>query len=242
MSITSTVPSYTEDLPKRVGQSQAEFDTNVNNKLNYDVTLAPAINTVAGEMNTLSSEFNTTAADAITATAESEANAQTSATAAANSAVAVGSVSGAVAYNSGTTYAQYDHCYGLTNGLLYRCLVGGTSGTDPEDGDITIWLPVEVLRLQPVTKAADFTFNNIEAAYIDCSSSSIAGTTPTNPGVGDKITFSDLDETFDDNSFELKYNGTDKIMGLSESMFFDYAITNMVTLMYINSTIGWRLI
>jgi hypothetical protein len=116
----STVPVYTGDVPKRT-QSQTAFNQNVQDILDYQVTLAPAINTVADEINTNATNAATSESNAAT----SETNAQTAATEAAASA-------NATAYDNGTTY-DYPDTVIFTDGNTYRCLGVGIIGEDPND-------------------------------------------------------------------------------------------------------------
>lgn len=234
MSITTQVPTFSGTLPSRTGQSPVEFDDNVGDKLDYDVIVAPAINSVAGEMNALSSDMN----DVSTTTNGYKDDAEESAINSAASATASASSANMVIYNPINTYSRGNFVLG-SNNIVYLCGSDVLAGDDPTTNVNGNWEQYSVLKKFPVIKTADFIFTINTPTYIDTELSEIYGSTPLNPTSGDVILFSDYNSTWGDNSFWVKY--TDELlMGLSEDLEIDkYNLSG--GMMFINSTVGWRL-
>lgn len=85
----------------------------------------------------------------------------------------------------------------------------------------------------------DFTFIKIAPHTVSTVGGPVSGSMPLAPQDGDVVNVVDYDSSWGDNSFYFKY--TDElIMGLAEDMEVSNANAS-VSLIFVNSTVGWRL-
>ena len=89
-------------------------------------------------------------------------------------------------------------------------------------------------------KTTDFTAVNTQGFFVDTNSGAVNATLPAG-SAGAIISFQDYRNTFDNNSLTITPNGTDKINGGAGGGVIQLATKGEgVTLLYIDSTVGWR--
>ena len=89
-------------------------------------------------------------------------------------------------------------------------------------------------------KTTDFTAVNTQGFFVDTNSGEVNATLPAG-SAGAIISFQDYRNTFDNNSLTITPNGTDKINGGAEGGVIKLSSKGEgVTLVYIDSTVGWR--
>ena len=89
-------------------------------------------------------------------------------------------------------------------------------------------------------KTTDFTAVNTQGFFVDTNSGEVNATLPAG-SAGAIISFQDYRNTFDNNSLTITPNGTDKINGGAGGGVIQLSSKGEgVTLVYIDSTIGWR--
>lgn len=120
MSLTS----YSGTVPDRSTDTTSEFNTNVQNMLDWFAVVVPEIDTELSSISTLSN----------------------TASAAATSALAAGSAS---LYASETTYDDGDGCIDSINYQFYRCTSDSTAGVQPSTNTDGTWVRVLVGGVNP---------------------------------------------------------------------------------------------
>lgn len=143
MTITTTVPAYGGTVPDRV-QSQVDFNNNVQDSLDYWLTVSGPINDVATEMNALSVTVNGYADDAEQSAIEAEASAE----------LASATVN-ASPYVNTTTYNYPDNVIG-SDGQTYRCVGTSVLGDDPVGSVTGNWVQITTAPLSGL-----ITFNGL---------------------------------------------------------------------------------
>ncbi len=235
MTITTTIPTYSGNDPDRV-DGRATFVVDMAASLTYQKTLSTYLNSFATEANALSVTVNgymTTTAAYMAAAGVSESNASDSATQAAISA-------GAGAYAAGTEYSATDTVI-ASDGHTYRFIGGSPATGDNPVGSATgNWLPLTTTRVLPQTKTSAFTAIRDVQYFVNTTSAAITVTLPLSPSSGDTVYIADYAGTFRTNALTVGRNGQ-KIMGLSEDMEIDTDNVS-IKLMYVDSTVGWRII
>ena len=89
-------------------------------------------------------------------------------------------------------------------------------------------------------KTGDFTAVNGQGFFVDTSSGAVTATLPAG-AAGSIVAFSDYTNTFQNNAFTITPNGSDKIGGTNASA--SVAVEGVaVTLVFVDSTEGWKLI
>jgi len=89
-------------------------------------------------------------------------------------------------------------------------------------------------------KTTDFTAVNTQGFFVDTNSGAVNATLPAG-SAGAIISFQDYRNTFDNNSLTITPNGTDKINGGAGGGVIQLTTKGEgVTLVYIDSTVGWR--
>ena len=89
-------------------------------------------------------------------------------------------------------------------------------------------------------KTGDFTAVNGQGFFVDTSSGTVTATLPAG-AAGSIVAFSDYTNTFQNNAFTITPNGSDKIGGTNASA--SVAVEGVaVTLVFVDSTEGWKVI
>ena len=189
------------------------------------------------QMDALADNVFDNATDAATSatTATTQAGtATTQASAAAASAVAAGLSAGATAWNAATAYTLGQRAIDPSNGRVYRRLVAGTTGTQP-NADSTNW---GLLDADPVvvvvsgTSAAMVAFTH----YVFTNVAATTGTLPASPAANDSVwvTWTNTLAT------NVIARNAQTIMGVAEDMTLDAVTNGTVQLRFVNSS--WRLV
>jgi len=152
-------------------------------------------------------------------------------------AAAAVATSGVTAWISGTTYAIGDCRYSPVDFQTYRRKTAGAGTTDPS-ADVTNWVRINMERAW-ATKTSAYPAISGDRLFIDTASAAWTLTLPASPSMGAEVHLIDLAGSLATNPLTVARNGQN-IMGLAEDMIIS---TNNAscTLIYSNSTYGWRL-
>jgi len=227
------ITTYTGTVPLRT-QAAATFNTNIAAMLTYIAALGGYINTFAGEANSLASDVADDAADA----AASAASALDSLSDAASAATLALAAANATTYSGSTSYS-FPTCVVCTDGGTYRCVGSGVVGDNPIGSTTGNWFKLTISSPTANIKTANFQIAVDIVYMVDTTSGAITGTLPANPVSGQMVHVGDYAGTFATNNCTLGRNGK-KIMRLEEDLVLN--IDSFITLIYVDSTIGWRII
>ena len=225
--ITTTVSAYGGTVPARSGQSQSAFNTNMNAMFVY-------IASISSDIDDVTAEINSTAADVNTAASNADQDAST-ATAAASAALGNANVT---TYSGSATYSLYDAVIG-SDGGTYRCMTNGTTGDNPVGSITGNWLRLTFAEPAVNIKTGNFTAATDITYLVDTSGGAITATLPESPAAGQRLHFGDYAGTWKTYNLILSRNGNN-IMGLAEDINLN--INAFVAFVYVDSTVGWRLI
>jgi hypothetical protein len=146
--------------------------------------------------------------------------------------------SGAVAYSVVTTYDFPDTVVG-SDGGTYRCMGTGVLADNPVGSVTGNWLKLTVSEPTVNIKTINFAITPDITYLVDTAAGAITGTLPATPAAGQRVHVGDYNNKFIINNCTLARNGKN-IMGLAEDLILN--IDCFVTLIYVDSTIGWRII
>jgi len=230
-----TAPQTTPlpDAPVR-NSNASEFISKANTFLGALPDFGTEINTVSTFVNDKVIEAESLKDQA----SDSADNSAESASQSASSAVLSAASASATVYDPAATY-NFPDAVVCTNGGTYRCMGTDISGIDPVTASSADWLPLMVTPVVAV-HTADFSPALYIHNFVDTTTASITATLPASPHPGDLVMLIDLAGTFGAQNLTVARNGQN-IMGLAEDMVVDVDWAK-ISMIFLNSTYGWRLI
>jgi hypothetical protein len=89
-------------------------------------------------------------------------------------------------------------------------------------------------------KSANYAASSGDFVFANTSSAAWTLTLPSSPSLGDKVTVVDYDGSWDTNNLTIARNGHN-INGTAENLTCDVSCSS-VSLIYVNSTVGWKVV
>lgn len=261
--ITSTVTTYTGDVPVRT-QEQATFNTNVNNILTYIANiLADAINDVCTEINSTTTGINTSESNAASSASAASSSASSASTSASNAAASASSASTSASNASASASSASSSASSASTSasnasdsadaaaasaaqaeavldfdvanVVFKNVAATISAAMTHNANITIGSGYQVFTVNQY-KTGAFTAVNGGNYQCDTSSSGWTVTLPASPSVGTKVTILNPAWSWADNNLTVGRNGKN-IAGVAANLVIDKNVGGL-TFEYTTSK-GW---